>query len=308
MPKVSVVIPTYNMARFLPEAIESVLYQSFRDFELIIMDDGSTDSTSQVVAPFLPYLKYFRQENEGPSVARNRGSEFAQGEYICFLDADDTLLKEALMKGVAALDSAPQAGFSYGQVDYMDECGKDLDMRRRWPKLPGLMTGREVLLQLLDLNFILPSAALFRSVCYREVGGWDEGLRSGEDTELFVRLVKKYPVVYLAEPLARRRKHRMALTAELVLERQEKMWFKILEVAAEPPAFGLGKRRLAFYVYSALARQAYGSRLGKERHYIIKALRSCWPPFKSRQLAIMFYLFAKSLRPQPVRALVGQKE
>jgi hypothetical protein len=125
----------------------------------------------------------------------------------------------------------------------------------------------------------------------------------GEDTELFVRLAKRYPVAYIAEPLAWRRKHRGAITAKLDLDRQELSWLKILEGAREPSAFGLSQRRLTFYVYLALARQAYGAGVRKTRRYLMKALAHGWPWLGSRDGLDAIVLFAKSLLPQPVRTV-----
>ncbi|MFM6207508.1 glycosyltransferase family 2 protein, partial [Planktothrix sp.] len=89
MPRVSVIIPTYNCDRFLPEAIDSVLMQTYQDYEIIVIDDGSTDQTCQVLESYKHKIRYFYQENQGSAVARNLGIKQAQGEFIAFLDADD---------------------------------------------------------------------------------------------------------------------------------------------------------------------------------------------------------------------------
>jgi glycosyltransferase involved in cell wall biosynthesis len=89
MPKVSVIIPTYNSARYLPEAIESVLAQTYRDFEIVVIDDGSTDNTKEVVAPYLDRIIFLEVPNGGPAKARNRAIRKSSGEYVAFLDADD---------------------------------------------------------------------------------------------------------------------------------------------------------------------------------------------------------------------------
>jgi glycosyltransferase involved in cell wall biosynthesis len=300
-PGVSVIIATYNMAAFLPEAIESILQQSFQDFEVIVVDDGSTDNTREVVAQFGSRIKYVWQENAGPSAAYNRGDDIARGEYELHLDADDVLLGQSLEKTVSLLDDAPQVGFCYGQVCYMDENGKELHLPRQWPERSGLMTARQVILELLNLRFIFGSATLFRRTCFREVGRFDESLDYGEDTELFVRMAKKCPVAYIAEPLAWRRKHRAAITAKLELDRQELSWLKILEGAGEPSPFGLSQRRLTFYAYLALARQAYGAGMPKTRRYLMKALANRWPWLATRDGLDAIALFVKSLLPRPVR-------
>jgi glycosyltransferase involved in cell wall biosynthesis len=300
-PKVSVVIPTYNMAAFLPEAIQSILRQSFQDIEVIVVDDGSTDNTREVVAQFGSRVKYVWQENAGPAAAYNRGDDIARGEYQLQFDADDVLMEGALEKTVSVMDGAPQAGFCYGQVRYMDEDGNELHLSRQWPERSGLMTAQQVILELLNLRFIFGSAVLLRRACFREVGRFDESLDYGEDTELFVRMAKRCPVAYIAAPLAWRRKHRAAITAKLELDRQELSWLKILEGAGEPSPFGLSQRRLAFYAYLALARQAYGAGMPKTRRYLIKALAHRWPWLATRDGLDAVVLFVKSLLPQPVR-------
>lgn len=300
-PRVSVVIPTYNMAAFLPEAIESVLRQAFQDFEVIVVDDGSTDNTREVVAQFASQIKYIRQENAGPSAAYNRGDDVARGEYLLHLDADDVLMEGALEKAVSVMDSAPEAGFCYGQVRDMDKDGKELKLARQWPERSGLRKARQVMLELLDLNFILPSAALFRRACFHEVGRFDNSLGYGEDTELFARLAKRYPVAYIAEPLAWRRKHRGAITANPDLDGQELSWLKILEGARDSSAFRLPRRRLTLCVYLALARQAYGVDMARTRRYLMKALGHGWPWLGSRDGLFAIVIFVKSLLPRPVR-------
>ena len=105
MPKVSVIIPTYNQARFIAEAIESVLTQTFQDLEIIVIDDGSTDDTPEIVSR-LP-VKYLFQKNQGVSAAFNYGIKLSGGEYVAFLASDDVLLKDALQKGVDILDNQP---------------------------------------------------------------------------------------------------------------------------------------------------------------------------------------------------------
>ena len=302
-PRVSVVIPTYNMAAFLPEAVESIFRQSFQDIEVIVIDDGSTDNTPEVMAQFSSRVKYVRQENAGQTAAYNRGDDIARGEYELQFDADDVLIDGALGRMVSVMDGAPQAGFCYGQVRYMDEEGKALDVHRQWPERSGLMTARQVILELLNLRFIFGSAVLLRRSCFRDVGRFDESLDYGEDTELFVRMARARPVVYIAEPLAWRRKHSAAITAKLELDRQELSWLKILEGVGNPSPFGLPERRLAFYAYLALARQAYGAGMPTTRRYLTKALAHRWPWLATRDGWDAITLLVKSLLPRRVRML-----
>jgi glycosyltransferase involved in cell wall biosynthesis len=303
-PKVSVVIPTYNSARFLGEAVQSVVEQTLQDWELIVMDDGSTDDTREVVAAFRePRIRYVHQENRGVSATINRGAGLARSAYIALLAADDVFLPEALEKATRAMDGPADVGFCYGQVRYMDEDGNELKLARQWPARSGIMTARQVIMEVLSLRFILPSAVILRRSSFQEVGGFDENLDYGEDTELFARLAKRYPVGYIADPLARRRKHKSAITARLDLDGQERSWLKILDGVGSPSDFGLSRRRLTFYAYLALARQAYGLDMRTTRRYLVKALAHRWPWLITRDGFDAILLFAKSWLPAPARSV-----
>ena len=121
-PLVTVVIPCYNQAHFLGEAIESVLSQSYRNFEVIVVDDGSTDNTSEVASRY-EGVRLVRQENRGLSGARNRGMREAKGEYVVFLDADDRLLPGALEAGLRCFEAHPECAFVSGQSRLIAEDG-----------------------------------------------------------------------------------------------------------------------------------------------------------------------------------------
>src|SRR5215208_7628052 len=127
-PLVSVVIPCYNQAHFLGEAIESVLAQSYPYFEIIVVDDGSPDDTSEVAARY-PEVRLVRQENQGVSGARNSGFARSEGEYVVFLDADDRLLPEALEAHLEHLEAHPECAFVSGRYKFMADGGSPLSER-----------------------------------------------------------------------------------------------------------------------------------------------------------------------------------
>src|SRR5919112_291203 len=128
-PLVSVVIPCYNQAHFLGEAIESVLAQSYPNFEIIVVDDGSTDDTSEVAGRY-PKVRLVRQENQGLSGARNAGLARSEGEYVVFLDADDRLLPEALETGLEYLDAHSECAFASGRYRFIGGDGSFLNPHR----------------------------------------------------------------------------------------------------------------------------------------------------------------------------------
>ncbi|MDY6798542.1 MAG: glycosyltransferase [Pseudomonadota bacterium] len=196
-PVVSVVTPTYNRAGFLLQAIESVLQQTFGDFELIVVDDGSTDDTPQLMDRYLQdtRVRYFKQSNQGQSVARNRGIKEAQGEYICFLDSDNAWHEDKLEKSLEAFRQNPGFHVVYGDYMVIDAEGNELGVNqmRRY-------TGR-VTAHLLKDNFVSMNTTMTRRNCFREMGGFDEKDRLAEDYGLWLRFSTRYRFYYLDQIL-----------------------------------------------------------------------------------------------------------
>lgn len=120
MPRVSAAIITHNRAHYLPGAIESVLGQTFRDVDLVVVDDGSTDATADAVAPYLDRIRYVRQENRGKAAARNAAVKLAEGDLVAFCDSDDAWLPDRLERQLAAFERRPEVGMVHGQVDLVD--------------------------------------------------------------------------------------------------------------------------------------------------------------------------------------------
>ena len=280
MPKVSVVIPTYNYARFLGEAIQSVLDQTFDDFELIIVDDGSTDNTKEVVASFAdPRVKYIYQENRGVCAAQNTGIQASIGEYIALLGADDVLLENALEKGVEVLDSYPEVGFSYAQAYIMDENGHIYRVRKSsFLDASTIVDGRKEIRDLLVPYRITISAVMMRHHCLDEVGGFDEKIGNiAEDRHLIIRLAKRYSAAYIAEPLVKYRVQPGSLSRHANPRVAEEAFLLILQEVFEDPDFAphfqSWKNEAYSYFYRRIASYAYGKDARLARHYMRKALR-----------------------------------
>jgi glycosyltransferase involved in cell wall biosynthesis len=184
---ISIIMPAYAHARYIEEAIQSVLVQLLSSWELIIINDGSPDNTAEVVAPFLsdPRISYIDQQNQGQAAARNRGLALARGEYARFLDDDDLLPSDALEWSVAYLQEHPSAVAVIGGVQYIDASGMSL----------GAIQSRE---GTLDLASVLtgtyptasPGQTTFRTESLRKIGGFDPHLRNVDDFDLMCRLVK----------------------------------------------------------------------------------------------------------------------
>ncbi len=192
-PKVSVIIPTYNRARFIGAAIESVIGQSFRNFELIIIDDGSSDETSEVVAGYRhdPRVIYIRQSNQGRSHARNRALGLTRGAYIAFLDSDDSYLPEKLARQIAYLDARPDVDMLYTSAICVDELGKQLPAQPYAAHAEGDIYHLIAFFQ--PLTITLPTVMVRREVMDR-VGGFDVNMERFEDTDLWRRIAKSHRI------------------------------------------------------------------------------------------------------------------
>jgi glycosyltransferase involved in cell wall biosynthesis len=184
MPLVSVIIPAYNQGKYVGEAIQSVLGQSFRDFEIIVINDGSTDETSQVAKSFSDArLRYIFQENQGLSAARNTGIRNSKGVYITYLDADDLFTPTKLAVLTQILEAEPDMGLVAGQAVPIDEKGNRIG--RIFDK-PVPMDQRELLLS----NPLHVGSVMLRMSWQKKVGYFDESLRSYEDWDMWLRLAK----------------------------------------------------------------------------------------------------------------------
>jgi GT2 family glycosyltransferase len=184
MPKVSVVVATYNRARYLPEAIASVLSQRFADLELVVVDDGSTDATREAVGAFSdPRIGYVYQAHRGVSAARNTGLGIASGEYLAFLDDDDVFLPDKLRVQARALQHDASLGLVAGGHLVIDEQRRVLAVDEPWKRLPRL-SAEAILLG----NRFASNSVLVRRSYLERVGGFDEALSLAEDWDTWMRL------------------------------------------------------------------------------------------------------------------------
>jgi len=208
-PRFSVVMPAFNCERYIGEAIESVIQQSYPALELIVVDDGSTDGTAQVVQHFskrLPTL-FIRQNNQGPSAARNHGVALAQGDWIGLLDADDVWLPTKLLTHRDHIIAHPNTVFFWSDWRYMDHKG---DPIRRGPEdspFSGVIFGHPTL--------PIPSSVVMRRDVFDRTTGFDQRLRHSEDVEYFARLANRFSVQFITQQLVRYRTHKTQLHLNL---------------------------------------------------------------------------------------------
>jgi glycosyltransferase involved in cell wall biosynthesis len=182
-PRVSVVIPTYNSDRYLATAIDSALGQTYRDHEIIVVDDGSTDQTSRILEAYGDRIRPLRQPNQGVAIARNSGIAAARGEFVAFLDADDVFLPDKLTAQVAVFDADPELGIVHSGWQRVNDQGTPLLTVEPWHTVPQL-----TLETWLRWKPILPSAMMIRRDWLERSGGFDPRFPPAEDTELILRL------------------------------------------------------------------------------------------------------------------------
>lgn len=203
-PRVSVVIPLYNAEDYVAEAIESVLNQTYRAYEVIVVDDGSTDGSAAVVRRFGEAVRYVVQPNAGVSAATNRGVSLSNGEFIALLDNDDIWLPEKLERQVAYLDTHPDCGFVNCDMQYISETGHKLDRFLR-----GYNT-RDPYVRLFQKGYVIMcSAVLVRRWVFEKAGGFNEAFVAAglQDMEWMSRVVDCADVGYLSETLVLYRDH-----------------------------------------------------------------------------------------------------
>lgn len=208
---ISVIIPTYNHAHFLGDAIQSALKQSYRTIEIIVVDDGSTDHTRAVVEHFGERVRYLRQENRGLSGARNRGILAARGAYIALLDADDFWEPPYLETGHRLLANQPTLGAVYTGLQFVNSKGERLTQR-----CVTTVPSDQLYERLLDGEFFAPSAVLIRRICFMTVGLFDEALRASEDWDMWLRVAQVYGFAGIAQPLLNYRVHSHNMSADPV--------------------------------------------------------------------------------------------
>jgi glycosyltransferase involved in cell wall biosynthesis len=225
MPLISVVIPLYNSEKTIKETLDCVFRQTFSDWEIIAVNDGSTDATLEILAAIKePRLKVFSYPNGGISVSRNRGLALAQGEYIAFLDHDDLWTPEKLELQLKALQENPQVAIAYSWVDLIDETNQFIRSCAR------IKVHNNLLAKLLSTNFLYTASnPLIRKEALIKVGGFDESVFGPEDWDLFLRLAANYPFVEVPRPQVLFRM--TAGSASTNLARQETETLKVIERA-----------------------------------------------------------------------------
>ena len=248
-PKVSVIIPTYNRAHLISQALESVFAQTFRDYEVIVVDDGSTDDTHGVLEPYRHRIHYVWQENYGISAARNKGILLSRGDYVAFLDSDDTWYPDKLKQQVAYLERHPHVSVVYGQI--LADLGEGSNGKKVLP--------RKVVRTFQDLvresNTIPTSVTMVRRKCFETVGLFNPSFPVAEDFELWLRIARHFRIEYLEGIVGEYKVHASNTThnVEKVYRGYLKVFEKILSAYGkeleDPELVKLIKNRVSMFRY-----------------------------------------------------------
>jgi glycosyltransferase involved in cell wall biosynthesis len=238
--RVSVIIPTYNRAALVKEAVASVLAQTCRDFEVLVVDDGSTDATLKALAPLEGRVKYLRREGRrGVSAARNLGLAAARGQWLAFLDSDDLWLPEKLARQLDFLAAHPEVLLCQTEEIWIRR-GVRVNQPLSHKKVAG-----DLFFQSLERCCISPSAVLLNQRLIEAHGGFDETIPAAEDYDLWLRLTWRYQVGLVPEPLViKRGGHEDQLSRQWGLDRYRiRALLKLLQEPDLPAPYRAGARR-----------------------------------------------------------------
>jgi glycosyltransferase involved in cell wall biosynthesis len=241
---VSVVIPTFNRRDYITTALDSVLAQTYKNYEIVIIDDGSSDDTKEVLKPYQDAIRYFYQENRGISGARNRGIRESRGSYIALLDSDDYWLPEKLKCQVDRITEEPECGMVATRCSSIAPDGTFRKKNR-----PG--KSGWILNDIFKANFIRTSSALITRKCFDTVGLFDESLPEGEEYDLWLRIAKQYPIAFINEPLTVYTDNPHGVSTDSLAGRLVRL--KVLEKE---------------YLKKSIPPQLYRKRMSRNYHYV----------------------------------------
>lgn len=281
---ISIIIPSYNRADLLPRAIDSLLNQTHRPDQIIVVDDASTDNTSEVLASYRDEIMAVKHPvNRGLSGARNTGIQHVTGEVVTFLDSDDILLPASIEKRLSLLESLPDVSVVYSDVMLVDEQGKAL---ARYSELePGSQPSGNVFHEFILHNLMPVHGFMFRRSCLDKVGGFDIQVPQVADYDFWLRMASHYQFLYLDEPLAYYYVHSSMMTRVEQPEMQQ-AWLKVHRRIFDMGAF----RQLTAYQKSR-AYSTHGTRYAQlgdfpqARHWYLKALTT--EPFSPRPYLLL---------------------
>ncbi len=277
-PTFDVIIPAYNAAKFLPSALESVIAQTFDDWRIVLVDDGSTDNTAEVVAPYAerlgPKLRYIRKANGGLPAARNTAIRSSSAELLALLDADDVWMPSRLEESLKVFRGRPHVGLSYGFISRIDAEGAIVDTFTNVSKRPEGRIAKYIYMR--TMNLPCPTVT-FRRSAVEEVGYFDETMRATEDRDLWVRIAQKFDVALVPQLIAQYRISPQAMTTDPARMLEAQLHFVAKHYGT--PGCGRQSRRVALgWIY-------------RQRAEALASRKELWAALGSALRALAYYPF-----------------
>lgn len=287
-PLVTVIIPTHNRASLIGQTLDSISKQSFRDYEIVIIDDGSTDGTAEKLRRRPEPIRYVYQEQRGAASARNHALAEAKGSLVAFLDSDDLWLPEFLERVTAAVRAEPQASLGYSDFRTINAQGVVLRGHRK------RQHGGHVVAPLFASIFIHTSCVVARRDAILDAGGFDDRMEANEDYDLWLRLSLKHPFVSIPEPLCLRRSHNGSLSRNgnvRNLSLKAELLNRFYECHGNGIPVDMARRRLAKTFYTAGRATALHGDFTESAHLLRRSLDYARSP-----KALPWYLVSLALR------------
>lgn len=314
-PLVSIIIPTYNRASLVGDAIQSALNQTYQPCEVIVVDDGSKDNTAEVVRAFGESVRYVAKPNGGVESAMNAGAQVMTGEYLCFLGDDDLLRPDVVARELAVMRSDSSTGLVYGSSEVRDMDGQLIDtIQPRFNRAPGVVSGVEELRHLGISNYITGSATLIRREAFSAAGGFNlECHGMCEDWDLWVRIACRWSVGYVPEVVQTVRVTPGHLLSTIkggdkqygLLANHQRIVETILSDPHVASALGRDRARIQAAFLIASASIAYRAHSTREARKMLGEARALYPEVFSDPELVSASTLRNRLRiPSPVVHLV----
>jgi glycosyltransferase involved in cell wall biosynthesis len=302
MTKVSVIIPTYNYGRFIDESLKSVFDQTIQDFEIIVIDDGSTDDTAQRIAAYGEKLRYYRQQQKGPAAARNLGIRESKGDFIAFLDADDLWYPTKLEKQLALFASNPGLGMALTDNALFDEGG----IYRDYVNKKEYLFSGDVVANIFLRSGVVTPTVMVKKAAFDRVGVFEEDLYIAEDDNMWIRIAVEFEVGIVDESLAQIRDHRFrTMRVSDKLEESVAGNIKLLTTKYGPKVAARIKPLASKKYYQLYFNFGYqyftGNEYGKARKRFIKAVAT--NPLKLKAYAYLLATFVPGWAREGLRRL-----
>ncbi|MBU0682995.1 MAG: glycosyltransferase [Candidatus Omnitrophota bacterium] len=292
MKKVSVIIPAYNKAELTVKTVESVLAQTYKNTEIIVVDDGSTDDTKQKLNSYHDRIKYVYKNNGGACSARNVGIKKAKGDYIALIDCDDIYLPEKIEMSAKFLDKNPDIGFVHTPVYFIDENDNICGRYPRFKKVPSGIVTKKLLLK----NFVCNSTVVARTECFEKVGMFDETIFTPADWDMWLRLSEFYKAGYINKPMTLYRKSESYIVKHLEQSKRE-LLIVVEKAFKRNPGLGIKFREKLvsnIHYWQALG-YLRAENSEKARNEAIIALKKCRFNAKAFVLLLLINIFGEQL-------------